>query len=50
MDQQRLAGLGNLLTDEILWRAGLSPRRPGGALPGARLAAGRDASARRWRS
>lgn len=25
MDQSRLAGLGNLLTDEILWRAGLSP-------------------------
>ena len=29
MDQRRLAGLGNLLTDEILWRAGLSPGRPG---------------------
>ncbi len=25
MDQSRLAGLGNLLTDETLWRAGLSP-------------------------
>jgi formamidopyrimidine-DNA glycosylase len=25
MDQQRIAGLGNLLVDEILWRAGLSP-------------------------
>jgi formamidopyrimidine-DNA glycosylase len=28
MDQSRLAGLGNLLVDEILWRAGLSPLRP----------------------
>jgi formamidopyrimidine-DNA glycosylase len=27
MDQSRLAGLGNLLVDEILWRAGLSPLR-----------------------
>jgi formamidopyrimidine-DNA glycosylase len=32
MDQSRLAGLGNLLVDEILWRAGLSPVRPCGAL------------------
>jgi formamidopyrimidine-DNA glycosylase len=28
MDQHRVAGLGNLLTDEILWRAGLDPNRP----------------------
>jgi formamidopyrimidine-DNA glycosylase len=28
MDQERLAGLGNLLTDEVLWRAGLHPVRP----------------------
>jgi formamidopyrimidine-DNA glycosylase len=27
MDQERLAGLGNLLADEILWRAGLAPGR-----------------------
>lgn len=32
MDQRRLAGLGNLLTDEILWRAGLSPVRAAGSL------------------
>jgi formamidopyrimidine-DNA glycosylase len=32
MDQARLAGLGNLLTDELLWRAGLDPARPAGAL------------------
>lgn len=29
LDQRRLAGLGNLLVDEILWRAGLDPARPG---------------------
>ncbi len=27
MDQARIAGLGNLLVDEILWRAGLDPAR-----------------------
>jgi formamidopyrimidine-DNA glycosylase len=27
MDQERLAGVGNLLADEILWRAGLNPGR-----------------------
>lgn len=35
MDQARLGGLGNLLTDEVLWRAGLSPLRPAGALSAA---------------
>jgi formamidopyrimidine-DNA glycosylase len=29
MDQERLAGIGNLLADEILWRAGLDPHRRG---------------------
>lgn len=28
MDQRRIAGLGNLLVDEILWRAGVDPRTP----------------------
>lgn len=28
MDQHRVAGLGNLLVDEILWRAGIVPTRP----------------------
>lgn len=28
MDQSRVAGLGNLLTDEALWRAGVDPTRP----------------------
>jgi formamidopyrimidine-DNA glycosylase len=32
MDQRRLAGIGNLLADEILWRAGLDPARPAGGL------------------
>lgn len=32
MDQSRIAGLGNLLTDEALWRAGLDPARPANAL------------------
>jgi formamidopyrimidine-DNA glycosylase len=32
MDQSRIAGIGNLLADEILWRAGLDPARPSGGL------------------
>ena len=28
MDQHRIAGLGNLLVDEALWRAGIAPTRP----------------------
>jgi formamidopyrimidine-DNA glycosylase len=32
MDQARLAGAGNLITDEALWRAGLAPARPAGSL------------------
>jgi formamidopyrimidine-DNA glycosylase len=28
LDQARVAGLGNLLTDEALWRAGVDPARP----------------------
>ena len=27
MDQHRIAGLGNLLVDEVLWRAGIDPNR-----------------------
>jgi formamidopyrimidine-DNA glycosylase len=37
MDQARVAGIGNLLADEILWRAGLSPLRPAGDLTPAEL-------------
>lgn len=32
MDQAKIAGLGNLLTDEILWRAEIDPLRPAGSL------------------
>ena len=32
MDQSRIAGLGNLLVDEVLWRAELDPARPAGSL------------------
>ncbi len=28
LDQARVAGIGNLIADEVLWRAGLSPARP----------------------
>ncbi|PTL55640.1 Fpg/Nei family DNA glycosylase [Paraconexibacter algicola] len=32
MDQSVIAGVGNLLADETLWQAGLSPLRPAGEL------------------
>lgn len=32
LDQSQIAGLGNLLTDEILWRASLHPGRPANSL------------------
>jgi formamidopyrimidine-DNA glycosylase len=32
MDQRRIAGIGNLLADEVLWRAALSPERPARSL------------------
>lgn len=38
LDQRRLAGLGNLLADEALWRAGLSPVREAGSLDAAESA------------
>jgi formamidopyrimidine-DNA glycosylase len=39
MDQSRIAGLGNLLTDEVLWRAGLDPARLANSLGDAERAA-----------
>jgi formamidopyrimidine-DNA glycosylase len=39
MDQGRIAGLGNLLVDEILWRAGLDPDRPADSLDAGEQAA-----------
>ena len=32
LDQSRIAGIGNLIADEALWRAGLSPVRAAGSL------------------
>lgn len=32
MDQSRLAGVGNLICDEVLWRAGIDPARAAGSL------------------
>jgi formamidopyrimidine-DNA glycosylase len=37
MDQARIAGVGNLIADEALWRAGLSPVRAAGSLTPAEL-------------
>jgi formamidopyrimidine-DNA glycosylase len=37
LDQAHVAGIGNLLADEALWRAGLSPERPAGSLTDAEL-------------
>ena len=37
MDQARVAGVGNLIADEVLWRAGLSPVRAAGSLTPAEL-------------
>ena len=35
MDQGRIAGIGNLLADEILWRARVHPARAAGSLTAA---------------
>jgi formamidopyrimidine-DNA glycosylase len=32
LDQSRIAGIGNLIADEALWRSGLDPARPAGSL------------------
>ena len=37
MDQARIAGVGNLIADEVLWRAGLSPVRLAGEMPPAAM-------------
>lgn len=39
LDQARVAGLGNLLVDDALWRAGLDPAREAGGLDPAETAA-----------
>jgi formamidopyrimidine-DNA glycosylase len=35
LDQRRVAGVGNLIADEVLWRAGLAPARMAGSLDAA---------------
>lgn len=37
LDQSRLAGVGNLIADETLWRAGLDPLRPADSLDDAEV-------------
>jgi formamidopyrimidine-DNA glycosylase len=37
MDQARLAGIGNLIADEVLYRAALDPARPAGSLDAAEV-------------
>lgn len=37
MDQSRIAGLGNLLTDDLLWRARIDPTRTAGSLDAAEV-------------
>lgn len=37
LDQARVAGVGNLIADEVLWRAGVDPARPAGSLTPAEL-------------
>jgi len=43
LDQRRIAGVGNIYADEALFRAGIHPLRPAGALTRAQLDALRDA-------
>lgn len=43
LDQRRIAGVGNLIGDETLWRAGIDPARPAGSLDDRELAALRSA-------
>jgi len=38
LDQGRIAGIGNLMADELLWRAGLAPGRLAGSLTGDEVA------------
>lgn len=37
LDQKRVAGIGNLIADETLWRAGLDPARPARSLSDAEV-------------
>lgn len=37
LDQSKVAGIGNLIVDELLWRAGLDPARPARSLSAAEV-------------
>lgn len=37
MDQSKVAGVGNLIADEVLWRAGLDPLRPADSMTSAQV-------------
>jgi formamidopyrimidine-DNA glycosylase len=50
LDQRAIAGVGNLLADEILWQAGVSPRRTTGSLSDDELDELRRATRRAIRS
>ena len=39
LDQTAVAGLGNLLVDEVLWRAGIDPTRPAASIDGSTVVA-----------
>ena len=43
LDQSRIAGIGNLLADDLLWRAGIDPIRPALSLTDDEVAALREA-------
>ncbi len=43
LDQARVAGIGNLLADDLLWRAGIDPVRPASSLTDDEVATLRDA-------
>ena len=43
MGQRPVAGVGNIYTDESLWRAGIHPKRAGGSISKRRVAKLRDA-------
>jgi formamidopyrimidine-DNA glycosylase len=43
LDQRLIAGLGNIYADEVLHRAGVDPRRPGGSLDAVRAGTIRSA-------
>ena len=47
LDQTAVAGLGNMLVDEVLWWAGLDPHRPAASLTADEVAALQRAIRRR---